>query len=164
MSLVERARVFATAAHAAVDQKRKYTGEPYIVHPAEVVSIVKTVPHSSEMLAAAWLHDVVEDTNVTIQDIDREFDREVALLVMWLTDSPHSVGNRDLRKQLDTSRLADAPADAQTIKLADIISNTSSIVLHDPNFAKVYLKEKAALLEVLTKGDPTLMERAKANV
>ena len=165
MDLVEKARVFATAAHAAVAQKRKYTGEPYIVHPAEVVSILRGRDFvTDEMLAAAWLHDVVEDTNVTPLDIDEMFGREVALLVMYLTDSPHSVGNRARRKEIDTRRLADAPAEAQSIKLADIISNTSSIVQHDPDFAKVYLKEKADLLEVLTKADARLMEMARLNL
>jgi guanosine-3',5'-bis(diphosphate) 3'-pyrophosphohydrolase len=58
MTLEDRARTFATAAHAAVGQLRKYTHEPYIVHPAEVVSIVKSVAHTEAMVAAAWMHDV----------------------------------------------------------------------------------------------------------
>lgn len=165
MDIVERARTFATAAHAATGQRRKYTHEPYIVHPEHVVNILRgrsfTTP---EMLAAAWLHDVVEDTHVTPLDIDDMFGREVALLVMYLTDSRAEVGNREYRKSVDMRRLGDAPAEAQNIKLADIISNTSSIVKHDPNFAKVYLKEKAAMLEVLTKADPALIEMAKANL
>src|SRR5580765_8807774 len=81
-----RARVFATAAHAAVGQVRKYTGEPYINHPAAVAEIVRAVPHSEAMLAAAWLHDVVEDTKVTYADIKAEFGEDVAVLVNWLTD------------------------------------------------------------------------------
>ena len=68
MNIVEKARVFATAAHAAVGQLRKYTFEPYIVHPAEVFAIVSTVDGATEeMMAAAWLHDTVEDTGVTIE-------------------------------------------------------------------------------------------------
>ncbi|VDZ55823.1 bifunctional (p)ppGpp synthetase II/ guanosine-3',5'-bis pyrophosphate 3'-pyrophosphohydrolase [Serratia odorifera] len=61
-TLVERARRYATKAHAAIDQRRKYTNAPYIVHPQAVVEIVRSVPHTDEMLAAAWLHDTVEDT------------------------------------------------------------------------------------------------------
>ena len=64
MDIVDRARLFATAAHEAAGNVRKYTFEPYIVHPAEFVEILKGVPHTDEMLAAAWLHDVVEDTEV----------------------------------------------------------------------------------------------------
>jgi guanosine-3',5'-bis(diphosphate) 3'-pyrophosphohydrolase len=165
MDIVEKARVFATAAHGAVAQLRKYTGEPYIVHPAEVVSIVASVDHTPEMLAAAWLHDTVEDTGVTIETIRAEFSAEVADLVGWLTDvSRPDHGNRAARKAVDRAHSAAAPAAAQTVKLADLISNTKSIMEHDPDFARVYLKEKAMLLEVMTKGDPVLRQRAQAQI
>ena len=165
MNIVEKARVFATAAHGAVAQLRKYTHEPYIVHPAEVFSIVTTVECSREMMAAAWLHDVVEDTGVTIETIRAEFGEEVAELVGWLTDvSRPEQGNRATRKAIDRAHTAMAPADAQTIKLADLISNCSSIKEHDEAFAKIYFEEKRLLLEVLTKGNPILLERAKALV
>ena len=165
MDIVEKARVFATAAHAACGQLRKYTYEPYIVHPADVVSIVKTVPHTDEMLCAAWLHDVVEDTGVTIETIREEFGSEVADLVGWLTDvSRPDHGNRASRKAVDRAHTAMAPAQAQTVKLADLISNTKSIVEHDEKFAKTYLEEKRMLLEVMTKGDRTLWERANGIV
>jgi len=92
--LEDRARAFATAAHAAVKQLRKYTGEPYIVHPAAVAEIVKSVRHTPEMIAAAWLHDVVEDTGVTLEAIESEFGADVTSLVFWLTDqSKPSDGN-----------------------------------------------------------------------
>lgn len=165
MTTVERARVFATAAHAAVGQVRKYTFEPYIVHPTEVASIVATVPHTDEMLAAAYLHDTVEDTGVTIADIRAEFGEEVAELVGWLTDvSKPEQGNRAVRKAIDREHTAMAPAGAQTVKLADLIANTRSIVKHDAAFAKTYLAEKRLLLEVLTRGDAVLMAEARATV
>ena len=165
MTLVERARVFATAAHAAVAQTRKYTNDPYIVHPAEVVGIVKKVPHTEVMLAAAWLHDVVEDTGVTLETIRVEFGKEVAELVGWLTDvSRPEDGNRAVRKALDRAHTAAAPAAAQTVKLADLISNTRSIVAHDAKFAKVYLEEKRLLLEVITRGDAQLLAEARLSV
>ena len=162
MNMVERAKVFATAAHAAVKQVRKYTFEPYIVHPAEVASIVATVPHTDVMLAAAYLHDTVEDTGVSIVDIQKEFGNEVASLVSWLTDvSKPEQGNRAVRKAIDREHTAMAPAAAQTVKLADLIANSRSILAHDPAFARVYLEEKRMLLEVLTRGDATLMARAR---
>ena len=165
MIMVERARVFATAAHAAVKQVRKYTFEPYIVHPTEVASIVATVPHTNEMLAAAYLHDTVEDTGVSIVDIQKEFGNEVASLVGWLTDvSKPEQGNRAVRKAIDREHTAMAPAAAQTVKLADLIANSRSILAHDPAFARVYLEEKRMLLEVLTRGDATLMARARSIV
>lgn len=165
MILDEKARIFAVAAHCAVGQLRKYTAEPYWVHPAEVVSILKTRPHDPEMIAAAWLHDVVEDTGVTIEVIRAEFGSKVSDLVGWLTDvSRPDHGNRAARKAVDRAHTAAAPAEAQTIKLCDLISNTKSIVEHDPEFAKVYLKEKQLLLEVLTKGDPVLYNRASKQI
>lgn len=162
MTVVERARVFATAAHAAVGQVRKYTFEPYIVHPAEVAAIVSTIPHTEAMLAAAWLHDTVEDTGVTIETIRAEFGTEVAELVGWLTDvSKKEDGPRWYRKKLDRVHTAGAPAEAQTVKLADLISNTKTIMAYDEKFAKIYLEEKRMLLEVMTRGDATLMAEAR---
>lgn len=152
-----RARNFATLHHAEVSQLRKYTNEPYINHPAEVVSIVKTAPHTLAMVQAAWLHDTVEDTNATLDDIRREFGDEVAELVEMLTDiSRPGDGNRAACKAIDREHTAKANPAAKTIKLADLISNTSSIVARDPAFAKIYLMEKRQLLEVLKEGDHTL--------
>ena len=154
---------FATTAHG--DQKRKYTNDPYIVHPIAVSEIVKTVAHTDEMVAAALLHDVVEDTDVTLDQIKTKFGSKVAELVGWLTDiSRPEDGNRKTRKTLDREHSAEAPADAQTIKLADLIHNTKSIEKHDPHFWKVYKQEKIALLGVLTKGDPALRKIAQEQV
>jgi (p)ppGpp synthase/HD superfamily hydrolase len=159
--IVETARVFATAAHTAVGQRRKYSGEHYIHHPAAVVEIVSSVPHTPEMLAAAWLHDVVEDTGVCLDLISSEFGTAVELLVGFLTDvSKPDDGNRAARKAIDREHTAQASPAAKTIKLADLIDNTRSIVAHDPDFARVYLKEKALLLEVLRDGDATLWAMA----
>ena len=74
--IVQRAFEFATRAHEG--QVRKYTGVPYIVHPSEVMGIVSTVEHDDAMLAAALLHDVVEDTDHTVDDIRAEFGDDVA--------------------------------------------------------------------------------------
>jgi (p)ppGpp synthase/HD superfamily hydrolase len=155
---------FAATAHAT--QKRKYTGEPYITHPIEVAKIVASVEHTDAMVCAAVLHDVVEDCGVTLEEIKEEFGAEVEDLVFWLTDPPTVAGgpNRAERKRMTRERYSIAPAEAQTIKCADIIANTSSIVQHDPDFAIVYLSEVRALLEVLDRADPTLLARAKAVV
>ncbi len=127
--------------------------------------IVKTVPHTDEMVAAALLHDGVEDTPVTIQEIETKFGSKVAELVGWLTDTSRPEdGNRKTRKSIDRLHSADAPAEAQTIKLADLIHNTESIEKHNPSFYKVYKQEKIALLDVLTKGDITLRKIAQQQV
>ena len=162
MDILEKASVFAAAAHAAVGQKRKYTGEPYIVHPAQVALITMRLKGTVAMTAAAWLHDVVEDTQVEIDLITYTFGDEIATLVTWLTDvSKPSDGNRETRKAMDRAHIAQAPREAQIVKLADLISNTQSITQHDPDFAKVYLKEKFMTLDVLDKVDKDLIQAVK---
>jgi (p)ppGpp synthase/HD superfamily hydrolase len=157
--LVSQALAYASKAHGSINHVRKYTDEPYINHTIEVMEIVSQVPHTAEMLAAALLHDTIEDTCVTQQDIEREFGPSVAKLVMELTDQCHE-GNRAARKSAEAARLAKVSCEAQTIKLADLISNTRSIVHHDPGFAKVYLREKAQLLAVMASGDKALHKLA----
>ena len=158
---VMMAAMFAAGAHAAVGQRRKFTNEPYIAHPYEVARIVETAPHTVEMLQAAYLHDVVEDTAVTLDVIDELFGSVVASYVNGLTNiSVPSDGNRARRKEIDRLFLAQQCAEVQTIKLADLISNTTSIVSHDKKFAAVYLAEKRDLLSVLTKGDEELQMMA----
>ncbi len=150
MSLVDKAKLFATKAHDG--QVRKYTGVPYIVHPIEVSEIVARHNGSKEMIAAALLHDVVEDTDVTIDEIRNEFGNAVALLVDDLTDvSKKEDGNRAVRKAMDREHIAKASAAAMVVKAADMISNGKDIKENDPAFAKVYLKEMKALLDVMFK-------------
>ena len=103
---------------------------------------------NDEMRAAALLHDVVEDTQVSIELIKREFGKCVATLVEGLTDvSKAEDGNRAKRKEIDRQHIAKQSAACKTIKLTDLISNSRSILQHDKDFAKVYLKEKKALLD-----------------
>ena len=149
VTIVQKALEFATVAHEG--QLRKYNGDPYITHPIRVSKTVADAGGSDNMIAAALLHDVVEDTDVTLDDICIKFGTEVADIVFWLTDVDLSKGNRKTRKALDRDRIAKASADAQLIKLADLIDNTSSIVENDPHFAKVYLEEKAKILAILDK-------------
>jgi len=161
MSLIKRAKQFAHKHHGAIDQRRKYTNDPYIVHPAAVAAIVRSVDHTPEMVAAAWLHDVVEDTPVELGEIAQRFGAEVAVLVEMLTDvSRPEDGNRAARKAIDRAHTALASPEAQTIKLADLIDNTASIVMNDPEFAKVYMAEKRLLLPALRSGDQFLLARA----
>ena len=88
------------------------------------MEIVQTVEHDEAMLAAALLHDVVEDTPVTIEEIQEIFGADVASLVDDLTDvSKPEDGNRKFRKALDREHSAQSSARAQTVKLADLISN-----------------------------------------
>jgi guanosine-3',5'-bis(diphosphate) 3'-pyrophosphohydrolase len=128
-------RTDAFAAHAHRDQRRKYTEEPYVVHPRAVAALVATVTDDENMIAAA--------------------------LVVELTDvSKPADGSRCVRKALDREHIARSSARAKTVKLADLIDNTVSIVAHDPDFARVYMREKQELMTVLVDGDPQLYARA----
>ena len=161
-NLTSKARIFSIAAHEAVQQKRKYTGESYYHHSSEVAMTVYAAYGTDDMIAAAYLHDVQEDCNITNELIEKEFGKEIAELVGWLSDvSKLEDGNRARRKEIDRLHTAQSSPQAKTIKLADLISNSKSILEHDKDFAKVYIKEKELLLEVLTEGDPTLYAQAK---
>ena len=157
--VISRAEKFAQEAHK--DHKRKYTGLPYYTHLDEVRNIVKRAGGSIEMQAAALLHDTIEDTPITEQDIRKEFGAKIAKLVVELTDvSKPEDGNRATRKAIDRDKLAGVSAEAQTIKYADLISNGKDIGKNDPKFAKVYHKEKSELLKVMTKGNKSLRQQA----
>lgn len=160
MPIVNKAFTFASAAHAAVGQTRKYSGSPYIVHPTEVCVIVSMVEHTPEMLAGALLHDTVEDTQVTIELIEAHFGKVVMNHVSWLTDiSKKTDGNRATRKAIDRAHTLMAPKQSQTIKVADLIANTRDICQADKDFGVVYMKEKRLILEGMD-ADKTLMDYA----
>lgn len=148
----ERAFEFAKKAHEG--QFRKYTGEPYIEHCTDVCNILFKAAYPSagssyplthrmrELRAICYLHDVVEDCGVTYKELEEAFNKNVAEGVYWLTDDiPKEHGNRATRKMVIRWKLKRAPALIRNIKYADAISNAKSIVEHDPNFAKVYLRE-----------------------
>ncbi len=163
LPLVLDACAFATRMHGK--QQRKYTGEPYVLHCLEVARTVADVGGTPTMIVAALLHDVVEDTEATIEDVRAAFGEDIAQGVAWLTDASRPEdGNRAIRKAIDRAHLARAPAEMKTVKLADVISNTRSIVEHGDGFARVYLREISSLLEVLTEGDPALLRLAQAEV
>lgn len=157
--LVAAAAKFAQKAHSG--QTRKYDGEPYWTHLNEVAELCRWAGLRDEVIAAAWLHDTIEDTPVTFEDIENKFGRVVADLVLEVTDqSKPGDGNRAVRKEIDRKHVANASPDGQSIKLADLTSNTRSIVSRDPNFARLYLVEKERMLPALTKGSSKLFELA----
>ena len=158
--MLDRAIKFATKAHSG--QYRKYTGKPYITHPLAVMEIVRGVPgHTEEMLVAAVLHDVVEDTDVSLREIQEEFGNVVSDLVLHLTDiSTPEDGNRLKRKRKDAEWYAQGSAEAQTIKVADFIDNTRDIAQNDPRFWEVYKMEKLYALDLLQEADVDLWHQA----
>ena len=169
--LVEKAKQFAHDAHDSIMQRRKYTGLNYWIHTDEVADIVATVTDDPEVIAAAHLHDVVEDVNHAPYDLATIIDLfgvRVGAIVHDLTDEytkeNYPLLNRAVRKASEAVRLSDVSYDAQTIKYADFVSNSEDIIHNDPNFAKTYLEEKRAILAVMDKGHPVLFGLASASV
>ena len=154
--LVDFAYSYAEKAHGL--QLRKYTKEPYINHPVAVARLVSTVTLDIELISAALLHDTIEDCGETFESISNAgFGCTIAKLVMEVSDVSKPLdGNRATRKAIDRQHLSNASPAGKTIKLADIIDNSKSILEYDPKFAKVYMAEIAKLLPVLSEGDVSL--------
>lgn len=127
--LLDRAIVFAVRAHAGTERRGK--GFPYIVHPMEAVEIVATMTSDQELMAAAALHDTVEDTDVTLDQIRAEFGDRIASLVALESDTfEQGVSEEDswhARKQTAIDCLASASHDAKIVALGDKLSNMRAI-------------------------------------
>ncbi len=127
--LLDRAIIFAVKAHAGTERRGK--GYPYIVHPLEAVEIVATMTADQELLAAAALHDTVEDTEVTVDQIRAEFGERIAALVADESDTFEAgVPEEDSwhsRKRAAIERLARASHDAKIVALGDKLSNMRAI-------------------------------------
>ena len=127
--LLDRAIIFAVKAHAGTERRGK--GFPYIVHPMEAMEIVATITPDQELLAAAALHDVVEDTEISADEIRREFGDRIAALVVAESDVfVEGVSEEDSwhdRKQAAMDRLAAAPHDAKIVAMGDKLSNMRAI-------------------------------------
>jgi myo-inositol-1(or 4)-monophosphatase len=128
-SLLDRAIIFAVKAHAGIERRGK--GFPYIVHPMEAMEIVATMTSDQELLAAAVLHDTVEDTDVTLEQLKDVFGERVASIVAWESDTyEEGVSEEDSwhsRKRDAIKRLADAPLEAKIVALGDKLSNMRAI-------------------------------------
>ena len=159
---VVEAERWARLGHGSIGHMRPHSDEHYEVHLEEVVDLIKSVPHTPRMVAGGWLHDVIDDIpGVTRAVVADHFDDSVASLVDVLSDHEQGIGNRATRKAAERARIAAADWETQTVRVADVISNVRTIAQRNPTFARVYVPEKEALLDVLTKADPTLMALAR---
>jgi guanosine-3',5'-bis(diphosphate) 3'-pyrophosphohydrolase len=173
-TILEEIKQFADRAHG--DQMRKYEPARYIVHPVRVMELTRKYTNDISVLAAALLHDVLEDTDTSVEKIveflrpslGEEATMRTVQLVKELTDVyikknyPH--WNRYKRKRKETERLEKASGDAQTVKYADLMDNSIEIVAQDRDFGKRYLDEALKMLNKLKKGNPELRDRAMSLV
>lgn len=143
-ALLDRAILFAVKAHAGTERRGK--GFPYIVHPMEAMEIVSTITPDQELLAAAALHDTVEDTDVTIEQIRTEFGERVARLVQ-----SESVGDDEgtwhERKRKSIDRIKKAPLDGKIVAMGDKLSNMRAI-------ARDYAQQGDKLWSLFHANDP----------
>jgi guanosine-3',5'-bis(diphosphate) 3'-pyrophosphohydrolase len=126
-------RALAYAARKHTKQRRKGNREiPYINHPIEVAALVATVGgcEDSAVLQAAILHDTIEDTDATPEEIEREFGPDVKSLVLEMTDDMSLPSPQRKLAQID--RAAGLSHRAKLIKIADKIANVGDIARHPP--------------------------------
>ncbi|MBB2205235.1 HD domain-containing protein [Gluconacetobacter takamatsuzukensis] len=153
--LIRRAAVFATSIHAATGQRLRYTDEPFIAHPMRVAELVAGTGARPEVVAASWLHDVLEGTPVTLAEINSVFGPDVASLVEMVT-TPAKRSSDGMPGIVDHAQLARASAEAQTICIASLIDNAARILRHETRGRALYLHEKREILRDLGKGDAGL--------
>ena len=174
MEPLEQIIDFANKAHGT--QRRKYADEPYIEHPKRVMEKCRQFNDHITILAAAILHDVLEDTDVNKKQLEaflltvmEQADaKQTVNLVVELTDvyvkTAYPRWNRRKRKNKEAARIEKTSGESQTIKYADIIDNTSEIVQQDPDFAKLFLYECNMLLKKINKGNQQLYREAVDSV
>lgn len=169
MDIVEKARLVAISAHDAVGQVRKYTGEPYWHHCERVAASAMTLGTSEEAQAAAWLHDTVEDTALSIGWIKQEFGEKVAAYVWGLTecqvrDPSNAILNRQERKQIDTHWMGEQGYTVQTLKMLDVMDNFQDLSKYDPGFCRKFIGEVKVYVEAFKKADPLVIQEYKCHL
>ena len=124
-SLLDRAILFAVECHSGMERRGK--GFPYIVHPMEAMAIAATMSSDQEVLAAAALHDVVEDTEVTLDELRTRFGERIASLVDTESDRLEEGLDWRARKEDSLKRLKQASRDEKIVALGDKLSNMRAI-------------------------------------
>ncbi len=172
--IIKEIEEIAREAHGS--QRRKFVDEPYTAHLHRVRDLLKAYDSSLVVQASALLHDVLEDTSVTREELALQLIRfvnaddvqQILQLVDELTDryvkADYPQWNRRKRKEMEAQRLAEASGTAQTIKYADILDNSTDIVNAESDFAKQYLYESRLLLHKMENGNAALRERAMTTV
>ena len=145
-SFLDRAITFAVEAHAGTERRGK--GFPYIVHPMEAMAIVSSMTSDQELLAAAALHDTVEDTGVTVEELRERFGDRVADLVAAESDQTDPGLDWHTRKKAALDKLCAAERDVKVVALGDKLSNMRAI-------ARDYAEKGDALWGLFHASDPS---------
>ncbi len=163
--LVELARMTGKAAHHG--QVRKFEDGDYFQHPTRVAEMMAARPDATEVtVAAAFLHDTLEDTKLTLAEIEALCGSQVSELVWWMTSSTLALKGhapRAERKRMDLEHWVRAPLPAKILKMLDRLDNLRGMLKNPkPEFRVMYGQESLELLEVLDVADPELGREVKA--
>jgi (p)ppGpp synthase/HD superfamily hydrolase len=145
MTMIQNARRFAIEAH----KDTRYGDLPYEFHLQAVVDVMGEC--TPEAIAAAWLHDVVEDTHVSLNDIRNNYGGKVARLVDCVTDAPGN--NRREKKVGMYAKLSSGPPLARRLKMADRIANMTAS-MENPKMRAMYRAEFPEFIQIAGV-DPT---------
>ena len=160
--LVKRARVFVSSHQQRIAAQRNPAWQNHELHLKAVAQIVASVARDEELVATAWLHDIVEETGVTIGNLRRTFGERIAKLVAEVTPvSRPSDGNVDARRQRDLQHFADASSEAKTILLADVIDTVRDLHKNDEYGFTTYASYARELVPLLNSGNPMLFARLR---
>jgi len=150
--LIAAAKEFATKHHSG--QTRKFSGKPYISHPSDVAALVEKYGGTPEMVAAAWLHDVVEDTGVSGGELVEIFGDKVANLVEQVTNPPNL--DKSKKSEYIAKKMVNMTPDALTLKLCDRLNNVSDFDTASPKFVSKYAPATKYILDYLENSGLTL--------
>ena len=163
--LIKSARLFANSSHQRISVDRSPALQSPEVHLKSVAQIVASVSEDPKVIAAAWLHDIVEDTSVTISEVERRFGADVANLVDEVTVAGNPKGrNRAARIALSRHHFVSVSAAAKTVKLADLIDTCRDLSRNEPELLGAYAAEASEMLHVLDGGDERLLARLKRDL
>jgi (p)ppGpp synthase/HD superfamily hydrolase len=154
-NVVSIACKLASKSHAG--QQRKYTGEKYIIHPAAVALAVNKSNGSVEMEAAAWLHDTLEDTDLTYREIVILCGTEVANLTLGCTDIITRGLKREFRLEKNIMHVKNGDERVQQIKMFDMLDNVKTIKDYDKPFAKIWIREKLEMIKAMDNLDRKIL-------
>ena len=157
--VAKAARAFASGSHERITPSRHAGQQTPESHLKAVAQLVASVSQDQALVAAAWLHDLVEDTGVTLGQVERRFGRRVARLVDELTPPPRRRDDREARLAAERKRLAGISAEAKTIKLADLIDTLRDVQKAGPEPARAFAGEALELATALRGGDERLRGR-----
>lgn len=163
------AYILSSTAHEATGQLRKYSGEPYFNHPKAIALRMLADGYGAQIVAAALLHDVVEDTDITEAFLRRHFDplgyTEVVDIVMQVTKPSEDMTEpRAIRKHRDHLHYASGDWRGQTLKCYDLNHNGQTLLADDPKFASVWFNEATQLLGMLDKAHQRIKDHVTAMV